>query len=81
MPTTLTSKGQVTIPKEIRDQLGLKPGDKVEFTLHNDGILQVVPRRGSIRDLKGILPKPKVSLSLEELDDAIARAVIDRARR
>lgn len=81
MPTTLTSKGQVTIPKEIRDQLGLKPGDKVEFTLHSDGILQVVPRRGSIRDLKGILPKPKVSLSLEELDDAIARAVIDRARR
>jgi antitoxin PrlF len=35
--TTLTQKGQVTIPKRVRDQLGLKPGDEVEFGLTDDG--------------------------------------------
>lgn len=37
MPTTMTSKGQVTIPKRIRDRLGLKAGDKVEFDMNPDG--------------------------------------------
>jgi AbrB family looped-hinge helix DNA binding protein len=37
MPTTVTSKGQVTIPKPIRDRLGIKPGTKVAFSLDKDG--------------------------------------------
>ncbi len=35
--TTMTAKGQVTVPREIRDRLGLKPGDKVAFTLLSNG--------------------------------------------
>jgi antitoxin PrlF len=43
MPTTLNAKGQVTIPKQIRDALGLEPGMQVEFAVNRDG--QVVIRR------------------------------------
>ena len=43
MPTTLTSKGQVTIPKAIRDRLGLKPGHKVEFVADRRGRVVVEP--------------------------------------
>ena len=43
MPTTVTSKGQVTIPKAIRDRLGLKPGHKVEFVADRDGRVVVKP--------------------------------------
>ena len=53
--TTMTRKGQVTIPKEVRNALGLRPFDNVEFEL-NDG--QAVLRRValSLDDLEGILP-------------------------
>jgi len=37
MSTTLTVKGQVTIPKHIRDELGLKPGSRLDFTVNRDG--------------------------------------------
>lgn len=37
MPTTLTVKGQVTIPKQIRDALGLTPGSAVDFAVNRDG--------------------------------------------
>jgi len=42
MATTVTSKGQVTIPKPVRDRLGIKPGDAVEFELAPDGRVIVV---------------------------------------
>ena len=42
--TTLTSKGQVTIPKRVRDHLGLKPGSSVEFEVTADGRVVIVPR-------------------------------------
>ncbi len=59
MPTaaTLTSKGQTTIPKEIRDSLGIKPGDRMTFTLMPDGtvVMRVKTRRAA--DLAGLLHK------------------------
>ncbi len=39
--STLTSKGQTTIPKDIRDSLGLKPGDRITFTMMPDGPVQM----------------------------------------
>jgi AbrB family looped-hinge helix DNA binding protein len=55
---TITSKGQTTIPKSVRDGLGLKAGDKVRFTLLADGTVIMRAKTRSIRDLAGILRDP-----------------------
>lgn len=54
---TITSKGQTTIPKEIRDGLGLKPNDQVQFTLLEDGTVIMRAKRRSVREAYGILHK------------------------
>ncbi len=73
MLATITSKGQVTVPKPIRDSLHLKPGDKLNFLL-DDGELRVAPVKSSVTALKGMLPKPATPVTLEQMDEAIARA-------
>ncbi len=73
MEATLTSKGQVTIPKAVRDALHLRTGDRLDFILEADGTVRVLPITGSVRRLKGILSKPSRALTLEEMDDAIAK--------
>lgn len=45
MSTTLTIKGQVTIPKHIRDELGLTPGSQLDFAINRDG--EIVMRRST----------------------------------
>ncbi|OGQ50859.1 MAG: AbrB family transcriptional regulator [Deltaproteobacteria bacterium RIFCSPLOWO2_02_FULL_53_8] len=66
---TLTSKGQVTIPLEIREALNLHPKDKISFTpLPNNTVIMRV-KRGSILDLNGILKAPEgVSVSIEDMN-------------
>jgi AbrB family looped-hinge helix DNA binding protein len=54
---TLTSKGQTTIPKEIRDGLGMKPGDRMTFTLMPDGTVILRLKSKSIVELAGVLHK------------------------
>jgi len=73
MAATLTSKGQVTIPKAVRSRLHLKAGDKVEFVFHENGV-EMIPVSGSVRDLKGMLAKPDRPISLEEMDRSIREA-------
>jgi len=59
MPTeaTLTSKGQTTIPKEIRDSLGMKSGDRMTFTLMPDGTVVMRVKSRSLAELAGSLHK------------------------
>lgn len=54
---TLTSKGQTTIPKEIRDSLGMKPGDRMTFTLMPDSTVIMRVKSKSITELAGMLHK------------------------
>jgi AbrB family looped-hinge helix DNA binding protein len=54
---TLTSKGQTTIPKEIRDNLSMKAGDRMTFTLMPDGTVVMRVKSKSVRDLAGMLHK------------------------
>jgi antitoxin PrlF len=54
---TLTSKGQTTIPKEIRDSLGMKPGDTMTFTLMPGGTVVMRVKSKSIAELAGVLGK------------------------
>jgi len=73
MTSVLDAKGRVTIPKAIRDKLGLKKGDKLLWVLHLDNSLGLVPKTLDLRELQGSLPLPDKRLSLEEMDEAIAR--------
>jgi len=63
----LTSKGQVTIPAEIRRSMKLKPRDRVVFTRLSDGTLMVRVKNKSVVDLIGILPKPKRKVRIEDM--------------
>jgi antitoxin PrlF len=56
--STLTSKGQTTIPKDIRDGLRLKPGDRITFTMMPDGTVQMRVKNKSAMALAGSLRKP-----------------------
>ena len=74
MPTaTMTSKGQITVPKEVRDDLHLTAGSKVVFVKLPNGHYRIVPRTGSVEDFIGLLHDPeRRPLTLEEIDEAIA---------
>ena len=56
--TTMTTKGQVTVPREIRDRLGLKSGDKMVFTMLSDGTIVMRPKTRRLADLAGSLTRP-----------------------
>lgn len=59
MPSaTITTKGQVTIPKEIRDYLNLDTGSKVEFVIDEQGMVKIIPLNVPIQSLSGILYRP-----------------------
>jgi AbrB family looped-hinge helix DNA binding protein len=71
---TVTSKGQVTIPKSIRDALRLHTGDKLEFIVTQEGDTLVRPVTKKVDDVFGRLRKPKRGpVSVEEMDSAIRR--------
>lgn len=72
---TVTSKGQITIPVEVRRALALNEGDEVMFLPLGNGQFAIRPRTGSIRDLEGIVPKQDHTPSLEELKEGIAAAI------
>jgi len=78
MQATITSKGQVTVPKKVREQLHLKPGDKIEFLVDENGTVRVVPVTAKVTQLKGMVPKPRRVVSLEEMDEAVARGAAKR---
>ncbi len=74
---TLTSKGQTTIPKEIRDHLNLKPGDKISFKIE-DGRVVLRAKNRSVLELAGILKRPgQEVLTIEEMNDAIGQSVAE----
>jgi AbrB family looped-hinge helix DNA binding protein len=75
MPTaTLTSKGQITIPKAVRDRLELRTGDEVEFSFDGDDRVTVRAARVDVGALRGSLRKPgRAAVSLEDMDAAVAR--------
>lgn len=73
MTGVMTSKGQLTIPVEARNRMGLHAGSRLEFVITEDQHLEIIPLTGSIKRLKGMLPKPKHAVSLEDMDKAIAK--------
>ena len=79
MPVSrLTSKGQTTIPKEIRDKLDLKPGDRIFFEIESENRVVIRPFSRDIRSLAGFLHRPGMkAVSQEEMDETMRKAVAD----
>ena len=68
---TITSKGQITIPKDIRLQLGLHAGDKINFIQDEDGSVNLIPIKKPLSALKGLVAKPKQVVSIEDMNNAV----------
>lgn len=82
MIVTLTSKGQLTLPKAIREQMKLDAGSKLDFVLESDGTLTARPMR-PVSSLFGIIERPPGTrpATLQDLKDARARHVAEKAER
>lgn len=84
LTTTMTSKGQFTLPAEIRKALDLRPGDELRFELTDDNKLNVAPkRRRSIRQLRATLPPLTLGrdLTQADIDEAVADAMAEQETR
>jgi AbrB family looped-hinge helix DNA binding protein len=78
MPTaTVTSKGQITIPIQVRKALGLDAGDKIDFVETEKGQYAMKPRTGSIRDLEGCIPRLDYVPTIEDMNEAILDAAAE----
>ena len=72
MESALTTKGQTTIPKSVRDHLNLEPGDRVKFFLHPDGSVVILPKIPTSA-LKGMVSSQrKKAASIEEMNEAVS---------
>ena len=80
MESALSTKGQATIPKAIRDHLHLAPGDRVKFFIHPDGSVVILPKISTSR-LKGILQSKGRAASLHEMEKAAPEGAAARMRR
>lgn len=69
---TLTSKGQITIPAEVRRLLNVQTGDRIEFVQVQPGRFEVVAATRSVRELKGMFGKAARTVSIEEMNRTIA---------
>jgi AbrB family looped-hinge helix DNA binding protein len=79
---TITSKGQITIPKSVRLSLGLEPGDRIEFLVNENGEALVRPVTRKVDEVFGKLSKPgQKPVSVEEMDGAIRQRVKERKVR
>lgn len=78
MDSALTSKGQATIPKAIRDHLHLEPGDRIKFFLHPDGSVVILPKIPTSK-LKGMI-NARRKASLSEMETAISEAAVSGKR-
>ena len=68
---TLTTKGQVTIPLDVRQRLGLEAGDRIEFVELESGEYAIKPAIDDVRSLKGMLRKPAKRVTVEDMNAAI----------
>lgn len=81
MQATLTSKGQMTLPSAVRTRLGLEAGDHLLVTVQDDDTI-ILKRKptASVTALRGLLPRPKRALTVEEMDAGIAAHLVAKHR-
>lgn len=79
--STVTSKGQITVPSEVRRALGLRTGSRVNFIRTESGSYELVPETRTVRALKGSIAGPAVPVTLDEMDVAIREAAAKSSGR
>ena len=73
MESAITVKGQATIPKAIREHLGLKPGDRVKFFVHPDGSVVLLPKLSASALRGAVKSRRRRAVTIQEMDVAVAR--------
>jgi antitoxin PrlF len=76
--SVITSKGQVTIPKKVRDALRLKRGVRVRFEIEEDGTAHLIPEAESVLTLFGVFRPTVRGVTVEEMNETIAQAAAER---
>lgn len=76
----ITSKGQVTVPKAIRDALGVEAGDRLAFRLEEDGRVLVEPETVDLRALRGVLRPRRRGVTVEDMAEAVRKGAARRSR-
>ena len=71
--STVTSKGQTTIPKDVRRRLNLHPGDRLEFVIDEDGRVLVLPASVDAAELAGMLKRPTKPVTIAEMNQAVRK--------
>jgi AbrB family looped-hinge helix DNA binding protein len=80
MDSAITTKGQATIPKAIREHLGLKPGDRVKFFVHPNGSVVLLPKLPASA-LRGMLKSSRKGVTVEMMNEAIAEGATSAPRK
>jgi antitoxin PrlF len=78
--STITKKGQATIPKAVREHLGVKPGDRIRFFIHPDGMVVLLPVL-PVTALKGIVRAPGRPVTIDEMTEAATAGANERYLR
>lgn len=80
--TTMTSKGQLTVPKEVRERLNLSAGTRF-YVMERNGQVVAIPKNKNLSDLAGLLGPPPngAKLSVEDMSDVVAEAVAEDHQR
>jgi antitoxin PrlF len=77
--STISSKGQVTIPKAIRMRMHLKAGDRLRFVVEADGSVRLAAATRDVSTLREILPRPKRRATVDDMQSVIRRRAAKRA--
>ncbi len=74
LTATLSTKGQITLPREVRQALRVTAGDRLDFTIESSGQVRVRAATADVRALKGLLKRPgRRPVTLSQMEQAIAR--------
>ena len=71
----VTTKGQITIPKAVRAALGVEAGDRVEFIVRADGVVEMIARTRPLLSLAGVLGERRLAVTTGDMDAGIAESV------
>ncbi|MDQ6924980.1 MAG: type II toxin-antitoxin system PrlF family antitoxin [Candidatus Eremiobacteraeota bacterium] len=77
----ITSKGQITIPKSIRERLRVGPGDRVAFRVENDGVVTVNAATLDLRSLIGSVKSSVQGVTIEQMNEGIGEAIHEEFQR